>query len=101
MRKIRNFNPPTNSTHLTVNPETSVCAICDAAMNDMLRPSLYGSFMDIQPIYLRQNEPTHFYDVVGPICETGDFLGYGRELSILQGDLLCVCDAGAYGFSMT
>jgi diaminopimelate decarboxylase len=57
--------------------------------------------MDIQPIYLRQNEPTHFYDVVGPICETGDFLGYGRELSILQGDLLCVCDAGAYSFSMS
>ena len=76
-------------------------AICDAAMNDMLRPSLYGSFMDIQPIFLRQNEPTHFYDIVGPICETGDFLGYGRELSILPGDLLCVCDAGAYSFSMS
>ena len=76
-------------------------AICDAAMNDMLRPSLYGSFLDIQPVCLRQNEPAHFYDIVGPICETGDFLGYERELSIVQGDLLCVCDAGAYGFSMS
>ena len=76
-------------------------AICDAAMNDMLRPSLYGSFLDIQPVYMRTSEPAYFYDIVGPICETGDFLGYERELSIVPGDLLCLCDAGAYGFSMS
>lgn len=75
--------------------------IVDAGMNDLIRPSLYGSFHRIQPVRLaRQEEITA--DVVGPICETGDFLARGRHLpSAQKGDLLAVMSAGAYGFSMS
>ena len=56
-------------------------AIVDAAMNDLLRPSLYGAWQDIVPV-LSRDGPAQVYDVVGPVCETGDFLGKGRELII-------------------
>lgn len=76
-------------------------AIVDAAMNDLLRPALYGAWQDIIPVILRQGGRQHTYDVVGPVCETGDFLGHDRVLNIQAGDLLAVCSAGAYGFSMS
>ncbi|HAG93029.1 MAG: diaminopimelate decarboxylase [Pseudomonadales bacterium] len=75
--------------------------VVDAAMNDMIRPSLYSAWQDIIPV-----QPTHqgeaaLCDVVGPVCETGDFLGKDRELNVKAGDLLAVCSAGAYGFVMS
>ncbi|MDA9091534.1 diaminopimelate decarboxylase [Porticoccaceae bacterium] len=75
-------------------------AIVDAAMNDMLRPALYQAWMDIQPVSA-SSAPTKIYDVVGPVCETGDFLGKDRPLTIAEGDCLCLFSAGAYGFVMS
>lgn len=74
-------------------------AIVDAAMNDLLRPALYGAWQDIQPVTLYDGE-SHVWDVVGPICETGDFLGQNRAMVLSQGDLLSIMGAGAYGFGM-
>lgn len=76
-------------------------AIIDAAMNDLIRPSLYGSWMDIIPVQINPNNESKVYDIVGAVCETGDFLGKDRELAINAGDLLAVCGAGAYGFVMS
>jgi diaminopimelate decarboxylase len=75
-------------------------AIIDAAMNDMLRPALYQAWMDIKPVQPKNDIDALFYDVVGPVCETGDFLGKDRELAIAEGDLLALFGAGAYGFTM-
>lgn len=75
-------------------------AIVDAAMNDLIRPALYSAWMNIIPAQLSNTNKTAKYDVVGPICETGDFLGKDRELAIQPGDLLVVRSAGAYGFVM-
>lgn len=73
--------------------------IVDAAMNDLLRPPLYDAHHEIVPV--RQTEETFFGDVVGPICESGDFMAQGRELSAVdQGDLMAILSAGAYGFVM-
>jgi len=74
-------------------------AIVDAAMNDLLRPALYSAWQDIQPVALQDGE-SHVWDVVGPICETGDFLGKNRAMVLSQGDLLSIMGAGAYGFGM-
>jgi diaminopimelate decarboxylase len=76
-------------------------AIVDAAMNDLLRPALYQSWQDIQPVLKAHTEPAKKYDIVGPVCETGDFLGKERLLAIKAGDLLAVHSAGAYGFTMS
>ena len=76
-------------------------AIVDAAMNDLMRPALYGAWQAIDPVNRKSSEPAKIYDVVGPICETGDFLGKNRELSLKQGDLLAIRSAGAYGFTMS
>jgi len=75
-------------------------AIVDAAMNDLLRPALYGAWQEIVPVSPRGGE-LQPYDVVGPVCETGDFLGKDRALCIAPGDLLAIRSAGAYGFSMS
>jgi diaminopimelate decarboxylase len=75
-------------------------AIVDAAMNDLMRPALYGAWQNIVPVTQRSGAPRH-YDIVGPVCETGDFIGKDRELVLQQGDLLAVRSAGAYGFSMS
>lgn len=75
-------------------------AIVDAAMNDLIRPSLYSAWQNIIPVK-QSNVSAQNYDVVGPICETGDFLGKDRVLSIQEKDLLAVCSAGAYGFAMS
>ncbi|MFW5425723.1 MAG: diaminopimelate decarboxylase [Methylophagaceae bacterium] len=76
-------------------------AIVDAAMNDLLRPALYQSWQMIQPVIVDETIEAATYDIVGPICETGDFLGKGRLLAIKQGDLLAIRSAGAYGFTMS
>ena len=75
-------------------------AIVDAAMNDLLRPALYEAWHDIVPVVPRAGAPQR-YEVVGPICESGDFLGGDRDLTIAEGDLLAVMSAGAYGMSMS
>jgi diaminopimelate decarboxylase len=76
-------------------------AIVDAAMNDLMRPALYQAWQAIIPVVPREGEVAQQYDVVGPVCETGDFLGKERSLAIREGDLLAVRSAGAYGFSMS
>lgn len=75
-------------------------AIVDAAMNDLIRPSLYSAWQNIIPLNLGLTRDKATYDVVGPICETGDFLGKERELGIAPDDFLAVRSAGAYGFVM-
>ncbi|WP_319535765.1 diaminopimelate decarboxylase [uncultured Vibrio sp.] len=75
-------------------------AIIDAAMNDLMRPALYQAWQDIVPVSPRDGE-AQTYDLVGPICETGDFLGKDRALVLQEGDLLAVRSAGAYGFVMS
>ncbi|MDP3537917.1 MAG: diaminopimelate decarboxylase [Azonexus sp.] len=75
-------------------------AIIDAAMNDLMRPALYEAWHDILPVVPRDGE-ARTYDVVGPVCETGDFLGQARPLCIEAGDLLAVMSAGAYGMAMS
>ena len=74
-------------------------AVVDAAMNDLIRPALYEAWMDIKAVQPRTGA-TRNYDVVGPVCETGDFRGKDRQLCLQEGDLLAVCSAGAYGFVM-
>ncbi|TBV08673.1 diaminopimelate decarboxylase [Phytopseudomonas dryadis] len=75
-------------------------AIVDAAMNDLIRPALYQAWMDVVPVQPR-DAARRRYDIVGPICETGDFLAKERELALAEGDLLAVRSAGAYGFVMS
>jgi diaminopimelate decarboxylase len=75
-------------------------AIVDAAMNDLMRPALYQAWQDIIPVSPREGEAVT-YDLVGPICETGDFIGKDRSLVLEQNDLLAVRSAGAYGFVMS
>jgi diaminopimelate decarboxylase len=75
-------------------------AIVDAAMNDLLRPSLYDAWHDILPVAQRAGTAAE-YDIVGPVCESGDFLGKGRALTLAERDLLAVLSAGAYGMSMS
>jgi diaminopimelate decarboxylase len=75
-------------------------AIVDAAMNDLLRPALYSAWQAIIPVQPRLDIAAKKYDVVGPVCETGDFLGKDRDLAIAPGDFLAVRSAGAYGFVM-
>ncbi|MDH0760192.1 diaminopimelate decarboxylase [Pseudomonas juntendi] len=75
-------------------------AIIDAAMNDLIRPALYQAWMGVSAVKPRGGEG-RAYDLVGPICETGDFLGKDRVLDLAEGDLLAVESAGAYGFVMS
>jgi len=76
-------------------------AIVDAAMNDLVRPSLYSAWQEIIPVNQQSNATEQVWDIVGPVCETGDFLGKDRALKLSQGDLLAVRSSGAYGFSMS
>lgn len=75
-------------------------AIIDAAMNDLIRPALYSAWQAIVPVKPRQDTEEKTWDLVGPVCETGDFLGKDRALRLQAGDLLAVRSAGAYGFVM-
>tara|TARA_Y100000748_G_scaffold114237_1_gene95621 strand:+ start:4852 stop:6105 length:1254 start_codon:yes stop_codon:yes gene_type:complete len=76
-------------------------AIIDGAMNDLIRPALYSAWMGIDAVKPRSDVAVHTWDLVGPVCETGDFLGKDRELALAEGDLLAVRSAGAYGFVMS
>jgi diaminopimelate decarboxylase len=76
-------------------------ALVDAGMNDLLRPSLYQAWHDIIAVKQTKNARDRLVDVVGPVCETGCFLGHARHLSVESGDLLSVKHAGAYGFTMS
>jgi diaminopimelate decarboxylase len=76
-------------------------AVVDAAMNDLVRPSLYSAWQNIIPVNLKSNAAETTWDIVGPVCETGDFLGKERPLRIAEGDLLAVRSSGAYGFTMS
>ena len=75
-------------------------AIVDAAMNDLMRPALYEAWHDVVPVVPRGG-PARSYDIVGPVCESGDWLGRDRQLALAPGDLLAVMSAGAYGMSMS
>ncbi|MFT4615235.1 MAG: diaminopimelate decarboxylase [Bacteroidia bacterium] len=90
----------TRVEYLKPTPEQNF-ALVDAAMNDMLRPALYQAWLDIVPVQQGSNGHNAVWDVVGPVCETGDFLGKARELNLTTGDLLAMCGAGAYGFAMS
>ncbi|ROZ80113.1 diaminopimelate decarboxylase [Pseudomonas neustonica] len=76
-------------------------AIIDGAMNDLIRPALYSAWMGIDAVKPRSDAELLSWDIVGPVCETGDFLGKDRELALAEGDLLAVRSAGAYGFVMS
>lgn len=71
----------------------------DAAMNDLMRPAMYEAWHGVQPLK-RRADGAKEYDVVGPVCESGDWLARGRTLSLEQGDLLAIMSAGAYGMTM-
>ena len=76
-------------------------AIVDAAMNDLMRPALYDAWHDIVAVSDRKDIAEQSYSIVGPVCESGDFLGHQRPLAVQPGDLLAVLSAGAYGMSMS
>ena len=76
-------------------------AVVDAAMNDLMRPALYDAWHEIIPFAEHSQQEAYLYDIVGPVCESGDFLGRDRELAIAAGDYLAVLSAGAYGSSMS
>lgn len=80
--------------------ETKNFAIVDAAMNDLMRPALYDAYHAIEAVKPRV-ATTHNYEIVGPVCESGDFLGHDRDLALAEGDLLAIMSAGAYGMSMS
>jgi diaminopimelate decarboxylase len=84
--------------YLKPGEEKNFC-IVDAAMNDMARPAMYEAWMAVQPVTQRTSK-RHTYDIVGPVCESGDWLARGRELAVEPGDLLAMMTAGAYGFTM-
>lgn len=90
----------TEVEYIKVNEERNF-AIVDAAMNDLIRPALYQAWQNIIPVIDKENVATKSYDIVGPVCETGDFLGKDRRLSICAGDFLAVRSSGAYGFTMS
>ncbi len=75
-------------------------AIVDAAMNDLMRPALYDAYHEIKAVQPRETE-AYSYEIVGPVCESGDFLGHDRNLALQEGDLLAIMSAGAYGMSMS
>ena len=70
-------------------------------MNDLVRPALYGAWQEIIPVKNDSTAPELVWDIVGPVCETGDFLGKDRTLKLSQNDLLAVRSSGAYGFTMS
>jgi diaminopimelate decarboxylase len=76
--------------------------IVDAAMNDLIRPALYGAWHEVRPVRQAESgEAPAVYDVVGPVCESGDFLAKDRKLAPREGDLLALMSAGAYGMAMS
>ena len=81
--------------------ESKNFAIVDAAMNDLMRPALYDAYHDIKTVQTRSDQSSALtYEIVGPVCESGDFLGHDRKLALAEGDFLAIMSAGAYGMSM-
>ncbi len=76
-------------------------AVVDAAMNDLMRPALYDAWQEVVPVSPRNSDSVKTWDIVGPVCETGDTLAKERELSLQEGDLLAIRSSGAYGFTMS
>ncbi|MGA0115802.1 MAG: diaminopimelate decarboxylase [Burkholderiales bacterium] len=89
----------TEVLYLKTGPDRNF-AIVDAAMNDLIRPALYDAWHDVLPLR-RSTAAVRKYDVVGPVCESGDFLARNRDLAVNTGDLLAIASAGAYGMSMS
>jgi diaminopimelate decarboxylase len=89
----------TEVLYLKPGEVTNFCVV-DAAMNDLTRPALYSAYMAIEPCVRRSDEPAAVWDVVGPVCESGDWLGRQRTLAVRPGDTLAVLSAGAYGMAM-
>jgi diaminopimelate decarboxylase len=89
----------TEVLYLKPGEQKNFC-IVDAAMNDLPRPAMYQAFHAIVPLHERDGSPPHVYDVVGPVCESGDWIGRDRSLAVQPGDLLAVLSAGAYCMSM-
>ena len=82
--------------------ESKNFAIVDAAMNDLMRPALYDAYHDIKAVHPRKDDTEALtYEIVGPVCESGDFLGHDRTLALVEGDVLAIMSAGAYGMSMS
>ncbi len=90
----------TRVEYLKSSPDKNF-AIVDAAMNDLVRPALYDAWHTILPVEENKIGTGKNWDIVGPVCESGDFLGKDRHLDLTEGDLLAVCSAGAYGFTMS
>lgn len=90
----------TRVEYLKCNPHKNF-AVIDAAMNDMIRPALYQAWLDIKALQPRDNSNEKVWDFVGPVCETGDFLGKDRSMALQEGDFLAVASSGAYGFTMS
>ena len=82
------------------NGDAKNFVVTDAAMNDLLRPALYDAWHEVLPV-LRRNGPAQRYDIVGPVCESADFLARERTLTVAAGDLLAIMSAGAYGMTMS
>ena len=89
----------TRVIYLKTGPDRNF-AIVDAAMNDLIRPALYDAWHAVDPVRMRR-EPARRYEVVGPVCESADFIAHDRDLAIGEGDLLAVRAAGAYAFVMS
>lgn len=87
------------SVMLTKHSESKNFAVVDAAMNDLMRPALYGAWMNVLPVHQRDGTPIPL-DIVGPVCESGDWLARERTLALQAGDLVAIADSGAYGMSM-
>ena len=90
----------TEVMYLKPGSQKNFCVV-DAAMNDLMRPALYEAYMGIVNTQLRADAPTTTWDVVGPVCESGDWLGRDRSLAVQAGDVLAVLSAGAYGMTMS
>ncbi len=80
--------------------ESKNFAIVDAAMNDLIRPAMYDAWMNVVPVAPRRDEPKR-YDIVGPVCESADWLARDRDLALQPGDLLAIVSAGAYAMAMS
>jgi diaminopimelate decarboxylase len=89
----------TRVLYLKPGPEKNF-AIVDAAMNDLLRPALYDAWHDVRPVRQRSESPA-IWNIVGPVCESADFLAHDRSLALVEGDLLAIGSAGAYAMSMS
>jgi diaminopimelate decarboxylase len=90
----------TTIEYLKQGEEKNFCVV-DAAMNDLMRPALYQAWMGVQPVQSSSGVSADLYDVVGPVCESGDWLAKDRILSVEAGDVLAIMSAGAYGLTMS